>query len=202
MRELRGLNYGDYAYIEYFPRGMFGFEPDPNLGRRSQIFQIWIRPVEPQTAHFSLRLALFEFDKLVRQGLTPADFEQWRSFVVKNVNLLTKTKDAELGYAIDSLYYGIPDYNRYVKEGLAKLTVADVNRAIRRHLQTENLNIVIVAKDSEALRKKLLANEPSPMTYNSPKPKEILEEDKAVERFKLNLTPGAIRIVPVGTVFE
>jgi zinc protease len=23
MRELRGLNYGDYAYIEYFPRGMF-----------------------------------------------------------------------------------------------------------------------------------------------------------------------------------
>src|SRR5262249_36587386 len=23
MRDLRGLNYGDYAYIEYFPRGMF-----------------------------------------------------------------------------------------------------------------------------------------------------------------------------------
>ena len=40
------------------------------------------------------------------------------------------------------------------------------------------------------------------MTYNSPKPKEILEEDKAVERFKLNLTPQAIRIVPVETVFE
>ncbi len=202
MRELRGLNYGDYAYIEYFPRGMFGFEPEPNLGRRSQIFQIWIRPVEPPTAHFALRLALFEFDKLGRQGLSREDFEQWRSFVVKNVNLLTKTKDAELGYAIDSLYYGIPDYIRYVKESLAKLTVADVNRAIRRHLQTENLDIVIVAKDCEALRKRLLANEPSPMTYNSPKPKEIMEEDKAVERFKLNLAPGAIRILPVGTVFE
>ena len=48
LRELRGLNYGDYAYIEYFPRGMFQFEPDPNLARRQQIFQIWIRPVEPQ----------------------------------------------------------------------------------------------------------------------------------------------------------
>src|SRR5262249_24637223 len=27
MRELRGLNYGDYAYVEYFPRGMFLMEP-------------------------------------------------------------------------------------------------------------------------------------------------------------------------------
>jgi zinc protease len=41
MRELRGLNYGDYAYIEYFPSGMFQFEPDPNIARHRQIFQIW-----------------------------------------------------------------------------------------------------------------------------------------------------------------
>ena len=34
LREARGLNYGDYAYIEYFPRGMFRFEPNPNLGRQ------------------------------------------------------------------------------------------------------------------------------------------------------------------------
>src|SRR5262249_53170602 len=53
MRELRGLNYGDYAYVEYFPRGMFQFQPDPNLARERQIFQIWIRPVEPANAHFA-----------------------------------------------------------------------------------------------------------------------------------------------------
>ncbi|HMC59043.1 MAG TPA: insulinase family protein [Candidatus Solibacter sp.] len=47
MREQRGLNYGDYAYIEYFPRGMFLMEPQPNLARQQQIFQLWIRPVEP-----------------------------------------------------------------------------------------------------------------------------------------------------------
>ena len=44
MREKRGLNYGDYAYIEYFPRGMFLMEPQPNLARHHQIFQVWIRP--------------------------------------------------------------------------------------------------------------------------------------------------------------
>ena len=31
IREVRGINYGDYAYIEAFPRGMFQFFPDPNL---------------------------------------------------------------------------------------------------------------------------------------------------------------------------
>src|ERR1022692_693711 len=58
MREKRGLNYGDYAYIEYFPRGMYLMEPQPNLARPQQIFQVWIRPVEPPTAKFALRLAL------------------------------------------------------------------------------------------------------------------------------------------------
>ncbi len=202
MRELRGLNYGDYAYIEYFPRGMFQFEPDPNLGRRGQIFQIWIRPVEPPTAHFALRLALYELDKLIREGLSGESFERWRSFVSKNVNLLTKTKDAELGYAIDSQYYGIPEYNRYIKEGLARLTVDDVNKAIRKHLQAGNIQIVVVAKDCEDLRKKLISNELSTMTYNSPKSTEILEEDKLVGRFKIELRPEAVKIVPVGTVFE
>ena len=32
MRELRGLNYGDYAYIEYFPRGMYHVRAQPEPG--------------------------------------------------------------------------------------------------------------------------------------------------------------------------
>ncbi len=202
MRQERGLNYGDYAYIEYFPNGMFQFEPDPNLGRRSQIFQIWIRPVEPPTAHFALRLALYELDRLVRDGLTTEEFERSRSFLSKYVNLLTKTKNAELGYAIDSLYYGTPDYGSYLKSSLAKLTVADVNRAVRKHLRTSGLRIVVVANGCEDLKKKLLAGESSPMNYNSPKPKEILEEDKTVERWKIDLRPEAICVIPVDRVFE
>jgi zinc protease len=202
LREIRGLNYGDYAYIEYFPRGMFQFEPDPNLGRRSQIFQIWIRPVEPPTAEFSLRLALYELDNLIRHGLTQEDFERWRNFVSKYVNLLTKTKDAELGYAIDSQYYGMPEYSRYIKDSLAKLTVEDVNRAIRKHLSMDNLQIVVVGKDCEALAKKLVANAPATISYNSPKPKEVMDEDVLAGKFKINVTPQAVNIIPVDQVFE
>jgi zinc protease len=202
LRQVRGLNYGDYAYIEYFPRGMFQFEPDPNLARRQQIFQIWIRPVEPPTAHFALRLALFEFDKFVKEGLSEDAFQRTRTFLAKYVNLLTKTKRAELGYAIDSRYYGISDYNGYLKNSLARLTREDVNRAIRKHLGAAGLNIVVVAKNCEELKKMFLDGAPSPMTYNSPKPPEVLEEDKIVERWKIDLPPDAVRILPVEKVFE
>ncbi len=43
IREKRGMNYGDYAYIEAFPRGMYQFFPDPNLARQQQLFEVWIR---------------------------------------------------------------------------------------------------------------------------------------------------------------
>ncbi len=202
MRELRGLNYGDYAYIEYFPQGMFRLDPEPNLARQQQIFQIWIRPVPPQAAHFALRLALFELDKLIKEGLTPEAFAGTRSFLTKNVNLLIKTKQTELGYAIDSLYYGIPDYNSYLLESLAKLTAKDVNEAIQRHLRTEDIRIVAVAQNCEALKKKLTINALSPMTYNSPKPEDLTEEDKIVERWRIDVKPESIQIVPVETIFE
>lgn len=202
IRQLRGLNYGDYAYIEYFPRGMFQFEPDPNLARQQQIFQIWIRPLEPPTAHFTLRLALYELDRLIRQGITKEEFERTRSFLSKYVNLLTRSKSAELGYAIDSLYYGIPDYNSYLKRALTQISHGDVNRVIRQHLRPTDLQIVVVAKNCEQLRQKLLADEPSPITYNAPKPPEILAEDKIVERWKLGLKPEDVRIIPVEKIFE
>ncbi len=202
MREIRGLNYGDYSYIEYFPNGMYQFEPDPNLYRRSQIFQIWIRPVEPPTAHFALRLGLFELERLVDKGLTESDFEATRDFLALNVNLLMKTKSAELGYAIDSKAYGIPEYTAYLREALKKLTHADVQKAIRKHLRKDRLQIVAVTDNAAEFKKQLLADAPSPMKYNSPKPGDILEEDKTVSTKKLGLRPEQITIVPLEAVFQ
>ncbi len=190
MREKRGLNYGDYAYIEYFPRGMFLMEPQPNLARHHQIFQLWIRPVEPPTAKFALRLALFELDKLRRDGMTKEQFERTREFLSKYVNVLTRTKRAELGYAIDSNFYGINPYNEYLKAQLAKLTLAEVNAAIRHYLRTERLVIAVVTRNGEEFKRQLLSDDASPMSYNSPKPEEITEEDKLVEKWPLEAARG------------
>ena len=200
MRELRGLNYGDYDYIEYFPGGMFSFEPSPNLARRQQIFQIWIRPVEPPTAAFALKLAMFELDNLVKNGISEESFQRSRSFVSKYINLLTKTKSAELGYAIDSAFYGMGEYNASMKAALAKLTRDDVNSAIRKYLHADNLQIVAVAKDADQLKSQLLSSDPTPMTYNSAKPAEVMTEDKAVEKWDLKIKN--VTIVPVDKVFQ
>ncbi len=202
LRELRGLNYGDYAYIEYFPRGMFQFQPDPNLGRQQQIFQIWIRPVEPQNGHFALRAALYEYDRLVRQGMSEETFEATRDFLLKNVNVLTATQDAQLGYALDSRYYGIPDFNTYMRDQLSKLTLADLNNAIQRYLKSDRMRVVVVTKDAEALRDAIINNTPSPIKYNAPRPDEILEEDKAIQVYKINVKPEDVAVVPVERVFQ
>jgi zinc protease len=202
LREVRGLNYGDYAYIEYFPRGMFQFEPDPNLGRQEQIFQIWIRPVEPQNGHFALRAALYEYDKLVRDGLSKESFEETRTFLSKYVNVLTKTQDAQLGYGLDSRYYRTPEFTAFMRDSLAKLTLEDVNNAIRKYLKSDAMRIVIVTKDAEGLRDAIVNDRPSPITYNAPKPQDVLNEDKIIESYKINVQPGDVTIAPVEKIFE
>ncbi len=93
-------------------------------------------------------------------------------------------------------------YNEYVKAGLAKLTLAGVNAAIRKHLRAENLEIVGIAKDTEAIRAALTGGDASSMHYNAPKPQDVLDEDKIVERWPLHLSKDNVRVVPVATVFE
>ena len=200
IREIRGMNYGDYAYIEYFPRGMFQFKPDPNLARRLQIFQIWIRPVEPRNGGFALRLALYELNKLVTKGLSQEDLESTRRFLSKSLNLLTQTEGERLGYALDSRYYDTGEFGAFLKEALGKLTLKDVNRAIRGILRSTGLDVVIITKDAKGMKRALRSNVPSTVHYASQPPQDILDEDKIIGRHKLDI--GSIEIVPVDTIFE
>lgn len=202
LREARGLNYGDYAYVEYFPRGMFLMTPDPNLGRQQQIFQIWIRPVEPENGVFALRAALYEYDKLVRDGMSREAFEATREFLAKYANILTQTQSARLGYALDSRYYGIGDYNTYLRGALSKLTLDDVNRAIRQHLATNRMRIVVVTRDAQPFRDAVARNVPSPIVYNSPKPKPLMDEDTAIQAYRITVKPEDVAVVPVERIFE
>src|ERR1700685_138526 len=78
------------AHIEHFPRGGQVLDPPPNVARSSQAFQIWIRPAEPPQAAFALRLAVFELNKLVKEGISQEDFGRTKEFLTKFVNVLTK----------------------------------------------------------------------------------------------------------------
>jgi zinc protease len=201
LREARGMNYGDYAYIEAFPRGMFQFFPDPNLGRRAQIFEVWIRPVVPENAHMALRIATHELEKLVANGLTAEQFDAARNYLMKNVYLMTATQDQQAGYALDSDWYGMGEFTATTRERLQKLTVDDVNRALKKHLSPSDLSAVIITKDARGLADRLVKDEFSAIKYDAEKAAELLAEDKVIGARKLAVRPDAVRITPVEQVF-
>jgi zinc protease len=180
---------------------MFQFFPDPNIGRRAQIFEIWIRPVEPKNAHMALRIATYELEKLIANGLTPEDFERTRQYLLKNVFVMTARQDQQIGYALDSEWYGIPEYTKYMRDGLQKLTLEQVNAAIRQHLSAKDLSVVIVTKDAQGLKKALVSDEFSPITYDAEKPAALLEEDKIIGARKLGIAPEKVTITKIEEVF-
>ena len=202
IREIRGMNYGDYAYIEAFPRGMFQFFPDPNIARRAQIFEVWLRPLRSnQDAHMALRIAIREIDRMLQSGLSRADFESTRDYLLKNVYLLTATQDQQLGYALDSQWYGTPEFTSYMRERLGRLTRRDVNRVMRKYLQTRKLQIVMITKDAEDLKQRLVSDRFSALKYDGEKPAELLAEDQLIGAMKLDIRPEAVKITAVDGIF-
>ena len=201
MREIRGLNYGDYAYTEAFPRGMFGFFPDPNIARQKQIFEIWIRPVVPVNTQMSLRIAIYELQKLVANGLTKEAFETTRDYLMNNVYVMTARQDQQLGYALDSQWYGIGEFTAFMRSALSRLSVDDVNRAIQQHLDARNLSVVIVTADAAQLKQALASDAFSPIKYDGTKPAALLAEDQVIGALKLNIPADKITVTPIADVF-
>ena len=119
---------------------------------------------------------------------------------MKNVYVMTSRQDQQLGYALDSRWYGIGEFTGYMRERLQKLTVDDVNAAIKRHLSARDLSVVIVAKDAAGLKQALAADAFSPIKYDGEKPRSLLDEDKIIGALKLN-TPAKVTITPIAEVF-
>ncbi|HJW71966.1 MAG TPA: pitrilysin family protein [Geothrix sp.] len=201
LREIRGLNYGDYAYLEAFPNASAQFQPSPGVARTFNHWQVWIRPVPPASAAFAIKGALFEMDKLVKQGLSEPEFKAAQTFLVKFMDHLTDTGAKRLGHDMDNAEFGLGAYADTMKARLGKVTREDVNRVIRKYLRTSALDIVVIAKDAEAFKQDLLAEASMVPVYTAPKP-ELRAEDEAIRRFKLDLDPKDITVTPVEELFK
>ena len=202
IREERGLNYGDYSYIEHYPNGGQRTKPPQNVSRRRQLFEIWIRPVPNATRHFALRAALREFKKLLDSGLTADEFTLTRNFLRKYVLHYAPTTMERLAYALDDRFYGLDgSHLEKFRKAMDELTVADVNAAIRKYWQFGNMHIAVVTNDAAAFRDALVNDTASPITYATPKPAAVLEEDKAIQVFPVKVAPEKITIVKVEDLF-
>jgi zinc protease len=85
---------------------------------------------------------------------------------------------------------------------LDEVTLNEVNRAIKKYWQCENMQIVMVTSDAEALKEALVNNSPSPYAYPTPKPESLLKEDEEIVKYPLPIKPENVTIVPVAEVFE
>jgi len=204
IRERRGLNYGDYSYIEAFPEGGQRSMPPVNVPRREQLFQIWIRTLPNDKAVFALRAALRELTSLVDHGLTSEQFELTRGFLKKYSLHFAETTSARLGYAVDDRFYGVEGDGHLARfrKMMDELTLEDVNAAIKKHLQYANLKIAIVTGDADGLRAALVSGAPTPITYDTPKPAAITDEDREIAAFPLGITAERVTTVPVDEAFE
>jgi zinc protease len=204
IRELRGLNYGDYSYIEEFPEGGERNMPPVNVPRRMQLFEVWIRTLPNAQAPFALRAALRELQLLVDEGLTPEEFELTRTFLKKYSLHFAETTAARLGYAVDDRFYGLDEEGHLARfrRMMDELTVEDVNAAIKRHWQYDNMKIAIVTGEAARMRALLASGAPTPITYATPKPAPILEEDRIIEAWPLNLAEERMTTIPVAEAFE
>ncbi|SFC76141.1 M16 family metallopeptidase [Pseudoalteromonas denitrificans] len=203
IRQTRGMNYGDYSYIEYFPRGMFQTKPDANLGRSEQIFQIWLRPLRSNNdAHFATRTALFELNKLIKTGMTQESFVATRNFLSNFVPQMVASQDKQLGYALDSQFYNTEDFVSYVRKQLAALTVEDVNRVIKDNLQTNDIQYVFITSDAKDMKKRLASEQASPLKYNTDKPADLVAEDKIIQSYKLSIPNNNIEVMDIESVFK
>jgi zinc protease len=204
LRAVRGLNYGDYAYVENFIQDGWSTFPLPNIARRQQHFELWLRPVPPQNSLFALRGALYETDRLLRDGIPQAGFEATRTFLTNYSNLWTQDVSRRLGFAIDAVVTG-KDLVAELQARLPKMKKADVDRAVKKHLSLQGLTIAIVAGTGtgQAIADKLTGNVPTPITYDTAgTPPDVLAEDKKIEAFPVAIDKADVKIVPVEQLFE
>lgn len=203
IREARGLNYGDYSYIENFPNGGSRQMPPTNVGRKKQIFEIWIRPVPNETRHFVLRAAVSELKELVENGLTKEQFELTRNFLSKYVLHFASSSDEQLGYKLDDVFYGIDgNHLEIFRAALKNMKLEDVNNAIKKYIQFENLKIAFITTNAEQLKDALVKNTESAIEYSTPKSDEVYEQDKKIKVFPLEIAEEKVKIVEVEQLFK
>jgi zinc protease len=178
--------------------------PPTGVGRRAQMFEVWIRPVPRDQTLFALRAALREVELLAKNGLTKEQFEATRTFLSKYSLHFAETTSDRLSYALDDRFFGMDQSHLALfRKMMKELTLEEVNAAVKKYLQVDNVVIAIVAENSTELRAAIVADKTSPISYGDiQKPAEILAEDKLIEVYPLRIPLERAWITPVDEMFS
>src|SRR5438045_4015335 len=212
LREQRGLNYGDYAYIEHFQQqGGDAATAQTGRARHQQDFTIWLRPVRDENRLFAVRAALYELARsLKEEPFSPQEVEQTKGFLDGYILLFDQTDARKLGYALDDSFYGMSGFLASWRSALRGVTADQVNAAWRKWIDPSKLQIVMAGKDMASVKKTILAGDATPIRYQRDatgkapeKPPAQLATDKEIEKFPCGAQGDAdVQFVPVDQMFE
>jgi zinc protease len=164
---------------------------------------MWGRPTRPENGCFLLRQMWRELSSLARDGITAGEFELTKSHLIGYVPELALSLDRQLGFAIDSLFYGIRgDYLKDLVAAISKIKHEQVNSVLKKHLKPENFRIVVTAADPDRFKKQLLSDECG-ITYAEgiTKGEDVLKEDKIISQTKVPVEPERIRTLEAEALF-
>ena len=208
LRESRGLNYGDYAYLEHFEQdGFDASTAQTGRARTQQEFTVWLRPVQNENRLFAVRAALYELQRsLDAEPFSQAEVAQTKGFLDGYLLLFDQTDARKLGYALDEAFYGNSHYLSGLREALGAITPEAVNAAWKKWVDPAKLQIVLVGPGMAAVKKALLAGTPTPILYqdaNVKRPQAQLDADAEIAKLTFGqLSEADIELVPVEKLFE
>ena len=165
-----------------------------------------LKDIEIGHAHFAIRMAIREMDQMITKGMNKEDFELTRSFLRSYMKLYAQTPEQQLGYLLDSKFYGRKDWLKEADVLLGNLTVDQVNAAMAKYWQTKCMYIAIITDKTEAvpLARSLRDNLTSSMSYSNVLrgvlTPEIFNEDKLVENYVMKVSN--INIIDSNTTFK
>lgn len=203
LRTARGLNYGDYAYVE--PYVQRGGSPMPENGvlRSQNRFELWARPTGQDNGPFALKLAVDELERLVADGLTAAEVDDTRAYLAGSVPLLAQDPGRRLLFEMDAVATGTPNLLTELVPALGALDEAAVDAAIRRHLRPAELVMVGVTGDASGLVDVVVEGKPTPIVYRDVVPDALQSQrDAAVAGIDLGLNGDDAWTVSAEGVFR
>ncbi|MGH9341740.1 MAG: M16 family metallopeptidase [Acidobacteriota bacterium] len=224
IRHTRGYNYGNYSYIEHFAGRPFLLFPPFNTPRRYQYFSIWLRPVADQYTHHLIKALTYELENFIRTGMSAEQVVDAKNKAKVLYLNLAETVPRLLNARLDDAYYGMAGdgyLDRYLDK-IDAVTSEQVNEALRKYLQVQDIKYLVVTsrghagrlaqeiaqgglatgKTREEYRIQLEETEGGTIYRLSEDQLDMLLRDAVWSAYPLDIPEDNIRVAPVEQLFE
>ncbi len=201
VRTKRGLSYGAYSYAEHYDQDRGSKLARPGRPRRQQYTSAWVYP-KSENANFVIHVVMKELADLAENGLTQEQLDAARTFEINHFPFEIETPRRLLGMRMDELYLGTPAFVGSFADAASRVTTEDVQRAMPRAIDVNNMVIVAVVSDGQAFVKELLGDAVLVQYPSGVDPRGLRKDDLRINNFLPAYEPQKIRIVKASAMFQ